>query len=248
MRVLAAAKDESTNERNGAVLAVATDEQDGGTKIEAPDRPRLRGWSHVVAAVAAIAIAPVLIAFASPGAGRVVAAIYGCGVIGVFLVSGIYHRLAWTTRFQGLFRRLDHSMIFVFIAATYTPFAAFALDGAASTFLLWFVWVGALIGISIRLFWLSAPRWVTIAPYLVVGWCALLVVDDIWRGVGQTGFLLVVIGGALYTLGALVYAGRRPNPVPEWFGYHEVFHALVVGAVAVHYVAVAFFALPLASA
>lgn len=215
---------------------------------EAQSRPRLRGWSHVVATIVAVALAPVLIGFASPGAGRIVAAIYGTGVIGVFLVSSLYHRVAWTTRFRELFRRLDHSMIFVFIAATYTPFAAFALDGATSTFLLWFVWIGALVGIVIRLFWLSAPRLATIAPYLVVGWCAVFVIDDIWRGVGRTGFLLVAAGGGLYTLGALVYAGRRPNPVPAWFGYHEVFHALVVGAVAVHYVAVAFFALPLASA
>jgi len=212
------------------------------------DRPILRGWSHVIASVAAIALAPVLIVFSPAGAGRAVAAVFASGVIGVFLVSSVYHRLAWATRFQGLFRRLDHSMIFIFIAATYTPFAAFVLEGAASTFLLWFVWVGAAVGIGVRLFWLSAPRWITIAPYLVVGWCALVVIDDIWRGIGAIGFALVAIGGGLYTAGAVVYARRRPNPLPNWFGYHEVFHALVVGAVAVHYTAVAFFALPLASA
>lgn len=188
-------------------------------------------------------LAPILITLAPMGS-RWAAAIYASGVIGVFGVSGAYHRLAWDTRYQALFRRLDHSMIFVFIAATYTPIAALALDGAASTFVLWFVWSSALVGIVLRLAWIDAPGFVTIAPYLLTGWCILFVIDDVWRSMGVAGFILLLVGGLLYSIGATVFAAQAPNPSPKWFGYHEVFHALVVGAVAIHYVAVVFFALP----
>lgn len=199
----------------------------------------------MIAAIAAIALAPILIVFAPTGA-RWPAAIYAAGVIGVFVVSASYHRLAWPTRFRSLFRRLDHSMIFVFIAATYTPFAALGLEGTASTFILWFVWCGAAVGISLRLLWIDAPGWVVVVPYLVVGWCIVFVIDDLWRSLGVAAFVLLLVGGLLYSLGAAVYARRSPNPSARWFGYHEVFHLLVVLAVAVHYVAVAFTALPAA--
>lgn len=209
-----------------------------------PVRPLLRGWSHVIAAIAAIALAPIVIAFTPGGSGRAAAAVYSLGVVCLFVVSGFYHRVAWPTRFCGFFRRLDHSMIFVFIAATYTPFALLSLEGRASTFLIWFVWGAALSGVAIRLGWLDAPRWVTVAPYLVVGWSVLPVIDHMWAGLEVGGFVLLLIGGALYTVGGGVYAAKAPNPSPKWFGYHEVFHLLVIAAVAVHYVAVAFFALP----
>jgi len=208
------------------------------------ERPILRGWSHVAGAIAALVLAPILIVATQSGRPRAVAAVYAVGVIALFAVSAFYHRVAWPTRFAAFFRRLDHSMIFVFIAATYTPIAAFVLEGSASTFILWFVWSGALVGALIRMMWIDAPRSVVVLPYVAVGWCVIFVIDDVWRQIGVAGFVLLLAGGALYTLGGAVYAGKRPNPSPKWFGYHEVFHLLVVAAVAVHYVAVVFYALP----
>ena len=209
-------------------------------------KPVFRGWSHAVAALAATAIAPIVIALGPGGGDRAVVAVYAIAVIGVFGVSAAYHRFDWSPAMQAIIRRLDHSMIFVFIAATYTPVGFFALNPGAARLVLSVVWSGALLGVIGRVVWLNAPRWVLIAPYPVVGWAALLVIGDIWRGLGVAGSTLLFIGGGLYTLGALIYAARRPDPWPRWFGYHEIFHLLVVAAVALHYVAIAFFALPLA--
>ena len=209
-------------------------------------KPVFRGWSHALAALAATALAPIVIALGPGGADRAVVAVYALAVIGVFAVSAAYHRFDWTPPVKAAIRRLDHSMIFVFIAATYTPVGFFALGPDSARLVLSVVWSGALLGVVGRVAWLNAPRWVLIAPYPVVGWAALLVIGDVWRGMGVAGSTLLFIGGGLYTLGALIYAFRRPDPWPRWFGYHEVFHLLVVAAVAVHYVAIAFFALPLA--
>lgn len=209
-------------------------------------KPVFRGWSHAVAALAATALAPIVISLGPGGADRAVVAVYAIAVIGVFGVSAAYHRFNWTPRVKAAIRRLDHSMIFVFIAATYTPVGFFALGPGAAKLVLSVVWSGAALGVVGRVAWLNAPRWVLIAPYPVVGWAALLVIGDVWRGMGVAGSTLLFIGGGLYTLGALIYAVRRPDPWPRWFGYHELFHLLVVAAVAVHYVAIAFFAFPLA--
>ncbi len=206
----------------------------------------MRGWSHAIAALAATALAPILIALGPGGADRAVVAVYAIAVVGVFGVSAVYHRFDWTPRVKAVIRRLDHSMIFVFIAATYTPVGFFALGPSSARLVLSVVWSGALLGVVGRVAWLNAPRWVLIAPYPIVGWAALLVIGDIWRGLGVAGSTLLFIGGGLYTIGALIYAVRRPDPWPRWFGYHEIFHLLVVAAVALHYVAIAFFALPLA--
>lgn len=200
----------------------------------------------MVATLAAIALAPIVIALGPGGADRAVVSVYAIAVVGVFGVSAAYHRFDWSPKVRAMIRRLDHSMIFVFIAATYTPVGFFALDSGSARLVLSVVWSGAALGVLGRVAWLDAPRWVLIAPYPVVGWAALLVIGDVWRGMGVAGSTLLFIGGGLYTLGALIYAVRRPDPWPRWFGYHEVFHLLVVAAVAVHYVAIAFFAFPLA--
>ncbi len=207
-------------------------------------KPVLRGWFHAVATLAAIALAPVVIALGPGGADRAVVSVYVIAVVGVFGVSAVYHRFDWPPGVEAVIRRLDHSMIFVFIAATYTPIGFFALEPGSARLVLSAVWSGAALGVVGRTAWLNAPRWVLIAPYPVVGWAALLVIGDLWRGMGVAGSTLLFIGGGLYTLGALIYAVRRPDPWPRWFGYHELFHLLVVAAVAVHYVAIVFFAFP----
>lgn len=208
------------------------------------ERPYLRGWSHALAFLAAVCLAPIVIVLGPGGSARWIVAIYALAVVGLFGVSAGYHRLAWGTRAHGVMNHVDHSMIFVFIAATYTPLAAFTLEGGARSLILGLVWGGALLGIARRLAWPDAPSWLTVLPYLAVGWAAVLVVDDLWRTVGVAGFVLLLVGGLLYSVGAVIYASARPNPWPRWFGHHEIFHLLVIAAVAVHYVTVNFFALP----
>jgi hemolysin III len=208
-------------------------------------KPRLRGWSHVAACLAAVALCPILIVF-SPGA-RVPASLYGAATIGLFGVSATYHRFRWRERAHSVLRRIDHSMIFVAIAATYTP-VALALPDGPGALILSLVWTGAAAGVATQLFWPTVPRGVVVSLYVVVGWAALLVIDDVWRSLGVTGFVLLITGGILHTAGAAVYARQRPNPFPTWFGFHEIFHLFVVAAVATHYVAVGFFALPSAAA
>lgn len=208
-------------------------------------KPHLRGWVHTVAAVAATALCPILVVF-SPGA-RGSAAIFGGAVIGLFGISALYHRFRWGPRAHATLRRLDHSMIFVVIAATYTPIAVAALPGAPGSLVLTVVWTGAVIGVLTQLFWPAAPRPLIVSLYITVGWAALLVIDDLWHALGVAGFVLLIVGGVLHTIGAVIYATRRPDPWPRWFGFHEIFHVMVVAAMATHYVVVATVALPLAS-
>lgn len=202
----------------------------------------LKGWSHVVAAIAAIALCPILIAL-SPAGTRAPAAIYSACVIALFTISGLYHRVQWTPGPYRFMRALDHSMIFIVIAATYTPIAAVALPDTQGRVILAVVWTGAIIGALINLFWPHAPRPLIVAPYLLVGWVALAVIVDIWHALGVAGFILLVAGGLLHSIGALIYARKRPNPWPTVFGFHEIFHLFVIGGIACHYIVVAFFAL-----
>jgi hemolysin III len=194
-------------------------------------------------------IAPILIAStpsASTPSAATAAAVFAVATIALFGVSASYHRFPWRGRWLTVVRRLDHSMIFVAIAATYTPMAM-ALPPAERRLILWVAWVGAVVGVVTQMAWPTAPRPLMAGLYVVVGWAALLVVDDLWRALGVGGFVLLLVGGALHTMGAAVYAGKWPNPWPRWFGFHEIFHALVIAAVAIHYVVVAFFALPAAA-
>lgn len=202
----------------------------------------LKGWSHLLAAVAAITLCPILIAL-SPSGTRAPAAIFSAAVIALFTISGLFHRVQWSARPHKIMQALDHSMIFVVIAATYTPIAAVALPDPQGTIILWLVWVGATSGVLLNLMWPTAPRPVVVAPYLIVGWVALFVIVDIWRALGVAGFVLLVSGGVLHSIGAVIYARKRPDPWPTVFGFHEIFHLFVIGGIACHYVVVAFFAL-----
>ncbi len=207
-------------------------------------KPLMRGRSHEYAFIASLTLAPIMIVLAPGVAPRFVVAVYVVGITGLFGISALYHRPAWGPTGHALMRRLDHSMIFIAISATYTPIAVFALDDGIGTLVLWVVWFGTLSGIILHNLWPRAPYHLTAVPYVAVGWVALLAMKDIWNSLGVAGFVLVVVGGGLYTIGALVYALRRPDPWPSTFGYHEIFHLLVISAAALHYVNFVFVVLP----
>ena len=207
-------------------------------------KPQLRGRSHEYAFVVALTLAPIMIVAAPGIVPRFVIALYAVAIAALFGVSALYHRIDWSPPARARMKRLDHSMIFIAIAGTYTPIAVFALSSNIATIVLVAVWAGALIGIAIRNLWPAAPKPLAAAPYIAVGWVAAFVMVDMWRSLGPAGFTLIAVGGLLYTVGALAYAFRRPNPWPQMFGYHEIFHLLVIAGAALHYISVAFVALP----
>jgi hemolysin III len=192
-----------------------------------------------------VVLGAVLVLLAPAGQPRLAAAIYALSVAGLFGASALYHRVNWTSlSARRWMRRLDHSMIFVLIAGTYTPFALLVLDGTLATAILIVVWTGAATGIVLKLCWIDAPKWLIALTYVLLGWVAVAAFPDMIGQLGVTPTLMVAVGGVLYTLGAVVYALRRPDPAPQVFGYHEVFHALVIAAAALQYAVIAFFVLP----
>jgi hemolysin III len=208
-------------------------------------KPRLRGVSHQWAFFVSCAIGAALVVAAPAGTPRLAATIYAISVAVLFGVSALYHRITWASvPARRWMRRVDHSAIFVLIAGTYTPFALLVLDGPIATVILVVVWAGALGGILLKLVWIDAPKLLTAIVYVALGWVAVAAFPDLIDELGLTGTALVVAGGLLYTAGAVVYAFRRPDPVPTVFGYHEVFHALVIVAAALQYAVVAFYVLP----
>jgi hemolysin III len=208
-------------------------------------KPRLRGVSHQWAFVCSLVTGTALVITAPAGQATVASAIYAGSVSALFGTSALYHRITWTSqRARRWMRRLDHSMIFVLIAGTYTPFALLVLDGALATVILVVVWAGALGGVLLKLVWIDAPKPLVAVLYVMLGWVAVAAFPDLVEGLGITSTALVVAGGLLYSAGAIVYALGRPDPVPAVFGYHEVFHALVIAAAALQYAAIAFFVLP----
>jgi hemolysin III len=208
-------------------------------------KPRLRGVSHQWAFLCSLVTGTVLVVLAPAGKATSVAAIYAVSVAALFGTSALYHRITWASqKARRWMRRLDHSMIFLLIAGTYTPFAVLVLEGTLATVILVLVWTGALCGIVFKLIWIDAPNWLVAATYVVLGWVAVAAFPALLDGLGLVATLLVAAGGLLYTAGAVVYALRRPDPVPAVFGYHEVFHALVIAAAALQYSVIAFFVLP----
>jgi hemolysin III len=206
--------------------------------------PRLRGLLHAYAFYAAAIAAVVLVALAPTGQARIAAAIYGCGLCALFAASGLYHRWRWSPRWKPLLRRIDHSTIYVFIAATSTPIALLVLDGTTRVVVLVSVWAGAALGIAFALAWIDAPRLLTAATYLAVGWAGVVAVPQLVTEVGVAPFVLFLVGGVLYSAGATIYALRRPNPWPRVFGFHEIFHVLVIAAAIVHFIAMAAWVVP----
>jgi hemolysin III len=210
--------------------------------------PRLRGMLHAHAAWVAGVLAVVLLILAPTAQARIAAAIYGVGLVALFAVSATYHRWRGDPRWKPWLRRMDHATIFVFIAASYTPVALLMLQPPMRTVVLVSVWVGAAAGVALSLAWISAPRLLSAIAYLAVGWVAVIALPELLERAGVAPLVLLIAGGALYTLGAVVYAIRRPNLWPRTFGFHEVFHALVIAAAVVHFIAMAGWVVPSAGA
>jgi hemolysin III len=207
-------------------------------------KPKWRGVSHQWAFFVSLFAGAALVVFAPDGKATLAATIYAFSLSALLGVSALYHRVDWRPGARRWMRRLDHTMIFVLIAGTYTPFALLVLHGTIAEVVLIAVWSCAAAGVILNLIWWDAPKPVTAAVYLSTGWIALLAFPQLWSGLGPVGFGLVVLGGALYTAGAVVYARKRPDPRPEVFGYHEIFHLLVIAAAACQFAAIAIYALP----
>lgn len=201
-------------------------------------KPRLRGWLHAVMFPVALAAGIVLVALAGTAEARIASAIFAISAALLFGTSALFHRGNWSPKIHGVLRRMDHSNIFLIIAGTYTPFAVLVLPPGHGRTLLWVVWAGALAGIAFRVVWVGAPRWLYTPVYVALGWVAVFYLPDFLRSGGVAVMVLIIVGGGLYSIGAIVYGLKRPNPSPRWFGFHEVFHALTIAAFIVHYVAV----------
>ncbi|HET7430417.1 MAG TPA: hemolysin III family protein [Nocardioides sp.] len=208
-------------------------------------KPHLRGWLHLGAAPLTLAAGIALVALSPTASTRIGSAIFAVCSVLVFSVSATYHRGRWSPRMEVVMQRVDHSSIFLLIAGTYTPFSLLLLRGTDRVLLLALVWSGALLGVAFRVLWLGAPRWLYTPIYVALGWAAVFFVPQFAEGAERYGvglgvavLALIATGGALYTLGGVVYGFKRPDPWPRWFGFHEVFHSLTVLAFVTHYVGV----------
>ena len=222
----------------------------GQLKVAAAELPvpRLRGISHAYAFLLSVAAAVVGIVLAPEGRATVAVAIYGAGLIALFGGSALYHRWPGPPWFKPVLQRIDHSTIFVFIAASYTPIALLVLQGPLVWVLLSIAWTGAAVGVGFSLGWIHAPRPVIAASYLVLGWLAVIAVPQLLGELGAAPLILLAAGGVLYSVGAIIYARQRPDPWPKTFGFHEIFHALVIAAAAAQYIAFVGWVLPAAHA
>lgn len=205
-------------------------------------KPSFRGWIHTGIFPFTIACGIILIVLAKGPVAKWASAVYMLSSMLLFGVSALYHRINWSEKTWQVFRRLDHANIFLLIAGTYTPIALLGLPLGKGTILLTLVWFGAILGIIFRVWWISAPRWLYVPLYLLLGWAAMVFIADIAKA-NIAGVVLVIVGGVLYTLGSLAYAFKRPNPVPAVFGFHEIFHTLTVLAFLCHWVSALLFAL-----
>jgi hemolysin III len=204
-------------------------------------KPLLRGVLHHVAFFLALAVAPFVVLAADGTRARVSVAVFAAAVAACFGASALYHRVTWTPRVRPWMRRLDHAGVYLLIAGTYTPVSLLALQGAWRPAILATVWTGATAAIVLKFAWVDAPKWLAAAIGLALGWVAVVALPELASQIDLAALILLIVGGIAYTIGAVVYASRRPDPVPAIFGYHELFHALTIVAVVCQYVAIAFF-------
>lgn len=207
-------------------------------------KPLLRGWFHEVASIAMLAVGPLIGLEASGAKAEACAAVACFGVWAMLTTSALYHRVNWSPAHRRRMRRADHCMIFVCISGCYTAVCGLSLPADDAFIVLGLVWGASVVGIVTRFFWMDGPRWALGLPYMVTGWVAVGALPELLHHLGVLGMSLMVAGGLLYTLGAIAMARRRPDPWPDVFGYHEVFHACVVAAAALHLSLIAFIVLP----
>jgi hemolysin III len=207
-------------------------------------KPRARGWIHVYAAAIAVVAGATLVSVSWAVAGTragLATLLYTFTIVAMFTVSGTYHRIRWKSETaRKWMKRADHSMIFVFIAGSYTPFALLALPEEQGMVLFWIVWAGAIAGVLLKMLWPSSPRWVGVPLYILLGWVAAWFIGPITHGAGVAALVLLAVGGALYSIGGVLYAMRWPNPWPSTFGHHEFFHTCTAVAAILHYIAMWF--------
>lgn len=204
-------------------------------------KPKLRGWLHAATWPLAFFAFIVMLVIADSTLVRIGTAIFMVSALLLFGTSAIYHTGTWRPNVRARWKRLDHANIFVLIAGSYTPFSLLLLDTKNSIILLTLVWGGAILGVIFRVFWVGAPRWLYVPIYLALGWAAVFWIDDFSKAPTAV-FVCILVGGGLYTIGAIVYALKWPNPSPKWFGFHEVFHTFTIAAFVVHYVGVSLLA------
>jgi hemolysin III len=215
----------------------------GIAKAPARVKPRLRGVFHEIGFYIALTVAVPVIATTEAGTGRAVATIFAASLVCCFGASALYHRPTWTPTVRSWLARLDHAGVYLLIAGTYTPVAVLVMTRGWRVPILAVVWGGAVAAILLKLLWVGAPKRLAAAIGLALGWVVVVAFGQLLK-LPLPGLLLLVAGGLLYSLGAIIYARRRPDPIPHILGYHEVFHALTLGAAACQYIAVVFFVLP----
>jgi hemolysin III len=200
-------------------------------------RPKLRGIIHLIMSPLALVAGLTLITITSELRGRITLTIFTLTAVSLFTCSAIYHRVPWGPAAKAVWRRIDHANIPLLIAGTYTPFSIYLLEKEQAVLLLSIVWGGALLSGIFRVFWLTAPRWLYVPIYLGLGWAAFFYFPDFYRSGGLLVFILIALGGVLYSVGAIIYAIKRPNFSINWFGFHELFHAMTAAAFVAHFIA-----------
>ena len=205
-------------------------------------KPRLRGWLHAAMAPLAFFSFLVMLVLSQSMLVRAGAAVFMFSAVMLFGVSAVYHTGRWGERAKLIWKRFDHANIFLLIAGSYTPFCLLLLTPTHAAIMLSLVWGGALLGILFRIFWVTAPRWAYVPLYILLGWAALLYAHEFLVAAPTAVMVLMVVGGVLYTIGALVYGFKKPDPWPTWYGFHEVFHTLTIAAFVVHYIGISLLA------
>jgi hemolysin III len=230
------------NDRHRPLSDAATEasERLGETVRDVIDdvKPHLRGWLHAATAPLTLAAGVVLIVLSPTPLTRTGSSIFAASALALFTASATMHRGRWGPRAGLWLRRLDHASIFLLIAGSYTPFTLLLLHGSDRTELLCVAWGGAVLGIAFRLFWPGAPRWLYTPIYMALGWAAVFYFPAFFARASTSVITLMILGGVLYTLGGIVYGFKKPDPIPRWFGFHEVFHTLTILAFVTHYVGV----------
>lgn len=205
-------------------------------------KPKLRGWLHAITLPLAFFAFIVMLVIADDVLVRIGVAIFMVSSMMLFGVSAVYHRGTWSDQVRGFWKRFDHANIFLLIAGSYTPFSLLLLTPRHATIMLTLVWGGALLGVLFKIFWIGAPRWLYVPLYLLLGWAAVIYFPEFVDNASPAVIVLLVAGGVLYSIGALVYGFKWPDPSPKYFGFHEIFHAFTIAAFIVHYIGVSLLA------